>query len=63
MAFLLIWPEKRMLTDSEVIQWALDLIADGDGDGLSAADVKDNPRLAASLIMDVGCGTFGKVSE
>lgn len=60
----LIYPEKKLLTDEEVIRWASDLIADGNvGEGdelLTEADVSNDPVFAVSIIMDSGQGTFAK---
>ena len=58
----LIHPEKKLMTDAEVISWAKDLIEDGEVDepGVTVADVENDAVFAVSIIMDGGKGTFAK---
>lgn len=57
-----IYPEKRYYSDAEVILWAQDCIANGEPgtDGITDADVANDPKFAVSVLMDAGVATFAR---
>lgn len=60
--YLIIWPQRRMVTAEQLITWARDDIANGDSDLVETQEQVVTVADAIAVLNDSGSVTFGRAA-